>query len=155
MKKVLARRLLDSRNLMGAGDESPSPEGVPHYVSFLRNLDTRENMIIGIRRMAQKRAVDYMRVEKSIVDVLLKTLDEDHKGYKGEFIDKLRIRLSDGANTERAYHSLLQNQRSSTDVQQAMPRLTCVIHALNTAIRGVSNLFNYKSSFKKSSCRIF
>jgi len=39
-------------------------------VSVIRSLDTGENIITGIRRMASKRAIDYKRNEASIMKIV-------------------------------------------------------------------------------------
>lgn len=82
--------------------------------------------------------LDYARLEEQVVQTLIETAKLPGS-FITEYLEKLRIRISDGARTEIAYHGLVQERvAAATGTLVEIPRLTCSLHAQNTALRSKS-----------------
>ena len=79
--------------------------------------------------------LDYARLEEQVIETLIETAKLPGS-FITEYLQKLRIRISDGARTEIAYHGLIQQRlATATGTLVDIPRLTCSLHAQNTALR--------------------
>ena len=134
-KLYLAQKLTSMRNIQSGTDETPDSTGVPALVLFARNLDSGENLILGLRQMARKRASDFVRLQEQVIQSLINTAELEGN-YVTEFLAKLRIRIADGCPTEGRITRMIQEQiATATGERVDLCRLVCSLHTLNTSLR--------------------
>ena len=134
-KLFLAQKLTSMRHIQSGTDETPDHTGVPAMVLYARNLESGENLILGLRQMAKKRASDFVRLQEQIIESLIRTADIEGS-YITEFLAKLRIRIADGCPTEGRITRMIQEQiMNATGEGVDLCRLVCSLHTLNTSLR--------------------
>ena len=131
----LATRLTQCQRIQSGTDETPDSTGVPAMVLMVRDMEEGQNLILGLRQMARKRATDFLRLQRQIITALFKT-SETEGSYVTDFLAKLRLRVADGCPTESRLTRLIQNEiNEETDTRIDLHRLTCSLHAINTSLR--------------------
>ena len=134
-KLFLAQKLTNMRHIQSGTDETPDATGVPALVLYARNLENGENLILGLRQMARKRASDFVRLQEQVIVSLIETAKLEGT-YVTQFLAKLRIRIADGCPTEGRITRMIQDQiRNETGESVDLCRLTCSLHTLNTSLR--------------------
>ena len=134
-KLFLAQKLTSMRHIQSGTDETPDHTGVPALVLFARDLESGENLVLGLRQMARKRASDFVRLQEQVIQSLINTADLEGN-YITEFLAKLRIRIADGCPTEGRITRMIQEQiMNATGEGVDLCRLVCSLHTLNTSLR--------------------